>query len=214
MRPRILLTGFRRFANLEVNPTERLVELAAASAEAFPGVEIHAAVLDVDYVRCEEQFRRAVEHVNPDAVLSFGVYLGADEIRLERIAVNLDDATIPDTGGLLRDGQRIVEAGPVGYWSLLPIEEMYRALGAAGVPAVLSGHAGTYMCNHIFYYGRYWLEKRGLAVPAGFIHVPPFPEQLPEEAKQKGVSLPELFRAVQVCVQVAAEQVKGTTSKG
>jgi len=97
---------------------------------------------------------------------------------------------------------------------MLPIEEIYRALGAAGVPTVLSGHAGTYMCNHIFYYGRYWLEKRAPAVPAGFIHVPPFPEQLPAEAKQKGVSLAELFRAAQVCVQVVAEQVRGATSNG
>jgi pyroglutamyl-peptidase len=203
MKTRILLTGFKRFGNLEVNPTERLMEHITAAPVALPGVDMHTAVLDVDYVRCEEQFRRAVESVNPDAVLSFGVYLGADDIRLERIAVNLDDATIPDVGGLLRSGQHIVEDGPVGYWSTLPVEEMHRALGAAGIPAVLSGHAGTYMCNHIFYYGRHWFETRGLPVPMGFIHVPPFPQQFPAgEKRQQGMALEMLLRAAVVCVGV------------
>jgi pyroglutamyl-peptidase len=201
---RILLTGFGPFANVEVNPTGRLMEHIAALAEPFPNVETHTAVLDVAYLRCEEQFRQAVEAVRPAAVLSFGVYLSADDIRLERIAVNLDDATIADTAGLLRRGQQVVQAGPVGYWSTLPLEAMHQSLQAAGIPAVLSGHAGTYLCNHIFYYGRHWLETQGLHVPMGFIHVPPFPEQLPEGAKQKGMSLEVLFTAAQVCVEVVA----------
>jgi pyroglutamyl-peptidase len=159
----------------------------------------------VDYVRCEDQFARAMEEVRPDAVICFGVYLGADDIRLERIAVNLDDATIPDEGGLSRNGSRIVADGPVGYWSTLPVEEMHSALQAAGIPAVLSGHAGTYLCNHIFYYGRHWLETRGLAVPLGFVHVPPFPEQLPEgQSRQKGMALEVLLKVAEVCVGVAA----------
>lgn len=205
---RILLTGFGPFANVKVNPSGRLIEHITAQAAPFPSVEAHTATLDVDYVQCEEQFRQAVEAARPEAVLSFGVYLGADDIRLERIAVNLDDATIADRGGLWRKGELIAEDGPVGYWSTLPVEALQQALEAAGVPAVLSSHAGTYMCNHIFYYGRHWLESRGLRVPMGFIHVPAFPAQVQEGAKQKGVELEVLFRAAQVCVEVVAASIK------
>ncbi len=208
MGPRVLLTGFKRFASLTVNPTERLMELVADSPGALEGVEVHTAVLDVDYRRCEEQFARAVVETRPDAAIAFGVYLGADDLRLERIAVNLDEATIPDTGGLRRSGERIVEDGPVGYWSTLPLEEMQRALQEAGIAAVLSAHAGTYMCNHIFYYGRHWLEMRGLAIPFGFVHVPPFPGQLPEgEKRQQGMALEVLRQAAQLCVGVVAERL-------
>ena len=208
---RILLTGFKRFANLEANPTERLMEQVAASPGAFAGAEVHPAVLDVDYVRCEEQFARAVEEVRPDAVISFGVYLGADDLRLERIAVNLDDAKIPDTGGLQRSGQRIVGDGPVGYWSTLPLEAMQRALQEAGVAAVLSSHAGTYLCNHIFYYGRHWFETRGLAVPVGFVHVPPLPEGLPPgEKRQQGMALETLLEAAHICVTVVAGYLRNS----
>lgn len=201
---RILLTGFGPFPKVAVNPTGRLMERIAALADPFPGVEAHTAVLDVDYVRCEDQFRQAVEAAAPEAILSWGVYMGADDIRLERIAVNLDDAAVPDTGGHLRSGQRIVDDGPVGYWSTLPLEALRQALQAATIPVVLSAHAGAYMCNHIFYYGRHWLATRGLAVPMGFIHVPPFPEQVPEGAKQQGLALEVLQRTAAVCVEAVA----------
>lgn len=55
MTPRILLTGFGPFPNVEVNPSGRLVERIAAQEEPFPGIEVHTAVLDVDYLRCERR---------------------------------------------------------------------------------------------------------------------------------------------------------------
>jgi pyroglutamyl-peptidase len=208
VKPRILLTGFGPFANVAVNPSGRLMEHIAALTEPFPGIEAHTTVLDVDYSRCEEQFRQAIAAARPAAILAFGVHLSADDIRLERIAVNLDDATVPDNGGLRRKGARIAEEGPVGYWSTLPVEAMQQTLEAAGIPAFLSSHAGTYLCNHIFYYGQHWLGTQGLGIPMGFVHVPVFPEQVPEGAKQKGMALEALFRAAQVCVEVAVTSIK------
>jgi len=208
VKPRILLTGFGPFPKMEVNPTGRLMEHIATLTEPFPGICAHTAVLEVDYLRCEEQFRQAVEANQPEAILSFGVYKGADNIRLERIAVNFDDATTADNGGLQRQGEQIVKDGPVGYWSTLPVEAMQRALVAADIPAAFSSHAGTYLCNHIFYYGRHWIETRGLRIPMGFIHVPPFPEQVPKEDKLQGMALEVLFRAAQVCVGVVAASTR------
>jgi pyroglutamyl-peptidase len=36
-----------------------------------------------------------------------------------------------------------------------------------------SDDAGGFLCNHVFYRAREWLERRGLLVPCGFVHLPP-----------------------------------------
>ena len=49
-------------------------------------------------------------------------------ISLERIAFNINDASIPDNEGNLRQGQPIIEDAPVGYRSTLPLDAMYKAI--------------------------------------------------------------------------------------
>lgn len=202
---RMLVTGFRPFGEVDINPTERLMRVLAD--EDMAGVALEALVLDTDYRRCEEQFRAALERVHPRAVLSFGLSMAADELRLERIAVNLDDARIPDTSGLLRRGERIVEDGPVGYWSTLPLGELYAALQEEDIAVGMSNHAGTYLCNHLFYYGRHLIETRRLGTRMGFLHVPPLPEQVAGLPGRKGMDLETLQRAAETCVRVVARSL-------
>jgi pyroglutamyl-peptidase len=195
MLPRILLTGFKPFGDLAINPTEPLMtELSAAAAE-FPGVQLDTLVLDVDYALAEAQFRAALQQCTPDAILSFGVDGRADALHLERIAVNLDDAGLPDTGGETRGGTRIVADGPVGYWATLDLDRLYRALVEAEIPVRYSNHAGTYLCNHVFYYGLHTIATLGLETRMGFVHVPPLPP-LPSAA----AAMEALVRAARVCV--------------
>jgi pyroglutamyl-peptidase len=200
MPPRILLTGFKPFGELGINPTEQLMRaLAAGPGEG--GAAIEPVVLDTDYVLVETQFRDAVTRFAPDVILSFGVSGGTDELCLERIAVNVDDAGIPDSGGHSRAGERIAENGPVAYWATLEIERLYAALQAAGLPVRFSNHAGTYVCNHLFYYGLHLIRALGLETRMGFVHVPPLPEQIREGSRAKvGMELATLVRAARVCV--------------
>ena len=81
----------------------------------------------------------------PDAVLSFGVSFLTDTLRLERIAVNIDDAEYPDSDGNRRSGQKISKEGPVGYWTTVPLSVMHQALADADIPARISNYAGTYV---------------------------------------------------------------------
>jgi pyroglutamyl-peptidase len=200
MRPRLLLTGFKPFASLSVNPTEQLMH--ALAAQEFVDAAIETAVLDVDYVLAEVQFREAVARYAPDAILSFGVSGGTDELCLERIAVNVDDAGLPDNGGQTRAGTRIVADGPVGYWATLDLDALHAALVEAGLPVRFSNHAGAYLCNHLFYYGLHLIEVLGLETPMGFVHVPPLPEQIVEGGRAKvGMALETLVEAARVCVR-------------
>jgi len=221
MHPRILLTGFKPFGDLEVNPTEQLMQAIAGSEELAPdagehgavehGASIETAVLDVDYLQADAQFREALIRFRPDAILSFGVSGGTDELCLERIAVNLDDAARPDSGGLKRAGTRIVAQGPVGYWSTLDLDPIYAALVEAGLPVRYSNHAGTYLCNHLFYYGLHLIASLGLGTRMGFVHVPPLPEQVQEGGRAKvGMALETLVEAAQVCVRAITQYQGGT----
>jgi pyroglutamyl-peptidase len=196
------VTGFRRFGRFLINPTERLMHAIEASTEPISGVLVRAMVLDTSYDACERQLEQAIADFSPDAIVSFGLNNRADEIRLERLAVNVDDARLPDNDGDERNGQRIAEQGPPAYWSTLPLEAVYQALTQEVVPVGFSNHAGAYVCNHVFYYGRHLVETRGQDVLVGFVHVPPLPEQLTEEeaVTRKGMDLETLLRAARICI--------------
>lgn len=180
----ILVTGFRPFGGHAVNPTQGLM----GRLEGVPGVA--AAVLPVEWEGVETAFAGLVARHRPAAVLSFGLSAPADRIQVERFALNLDDAALPDASGEVRRGRPIAGEGPAAYRSGLPVEAMVDALAAAGIPAAASAHAGTYVCNHLFYVARH----RFPALPAGFVHVP-------QEAPGEGGA--SLERAARILIEVA-----------
>jgi len=205
---RILLTGFKPYDNMPVNPTEQLMARSPGSLADIPGITLHPIVLDTDYQRSEGQFAAALDDFRPDIVLSFGLSRRIDAIKLERIAVNVDDAPLVDTGGKLRRGQKIAEDGPVGYWTTLPIDAILHALQDAGIPAGISNHAGAYVCNHLLYFGLHTITTRGLPTRMGFIHVPPLPEMVNGESGRTGMDMEILLRATRIIVEIAAGQPK------
>lgn len=62
--------------------------------------------------------------------------------------------------------------GSAAYRSSLPLTSMLEALERAGVPAAISNHAGTFLCNHLFYLARHQVEQLDIPCRCGFIHVP------------------------------------------
>ena len=57
-----------------------------------------------------------------------------------------------DNAGQLVTDLSIVEAGPVAYWSSLPIKAIQARLQQESIPAEISNSAGTFVCNHLFYH--------------------------------------------------------------
>src|SRR5690606_33164956 len=92
----------------------------------------------------------------------------------ERIAINVDDARIPDNAGASPVDEPVVPDGPAAYFATLPIKAIVEAMRKAGIPAAVSQTAGTYVCNHVFY-GLMHALRRTRAVRGGFIHVPHAP---------------------------------------
>jgi len=198
---RIVLTGFNPFGGLEVNPSAVVVERLAAAPP--PGVELAAAVLPTEYAAADARLAALLAAAPPAALLALGVARGSAEVRLERFALNLDDSE-PDNAGDAPRGRVIAPEGPAAYRSTLPLEALHAALAAEGFPVALSNHAGTYLCNHVFYRARHELARQGSAAPCGLIHLP---ESAAGEAPPGMLSLEGAVRVVGRCLEVLAESL-------
>ncbi|MCA9888925.1 MAG: pyroglutamyl-peptidase I [Anaerolineae bacterium] len=201
---KILMTGFEPFGEVTINPSQQIVEHLAKQENP---VKLVTAILPVDYRKAAHRIMDLIERHEPQAVLMLGVAQNRDAITLERIAVNINDASIPDNDGELIQGKPIVSDAPVGYWSTLPIEDMYTALKEQGIPVKFSNHAGAYLCNHVFYSIRHYFEDRHSTIPTGFIHVPGIGD---ESEEAPGMPLEKQIQAIQACIDVLAQHLKRT----
>lgn len=169
-RPKIiLLTGFEPFGGASRNPSGE-VALAWHGREVA-GARVIGAVLPCVFGAARRELVRLLRRHRPSVVLCLGVAAGRDAITPERVAINVDDARIPDNAGRQPVDRPVVRGGPVAYWSTLPIKAMVAGLQARGVPAAVSQTAGTFLCNHVFY-GLMHAVRRRRGVRAGFVHVP------------------------------------------
>ena len=172
----VLLTGFEPFGGQTTNPSWSAVQ-EVRRTWAGSGQDIHLVELPVDFASVDRLLTDALESLRPDVVICVGQAGGASAVRLERVAINVDDARIPDNQGWQPVDEPIVPEGPAAYFSTLPIKAAVAELNRLGIPAVVSQTAGTYACNHVFYRLMHEIDRSGRDVRGGFVHVPFAPEQ-------------------------------------
>ena len=189
----ILLTGFDPFGGESVNPSWQIAQ--ALDGWTCEGHVVRAVRLPCAFGDALAALDDALSAHRPALVVCLGQAGGRTEISIERAALNVDDARIPDNLGRQPIDAPVVPDGPAAYFSTLPIKAMARDLRDAGVAAAVSNTAGTFVCNHVFYA----LMHRLATVPAlahargGFVHVPYTLEQV---AQRPGV--PAMALAMQV----------------
>jgi len=173
----ILFTGFDPFGGESENPSWLAV---SALPDEIHGVKILRRQLPTSFVRSCEALNAAIDELQPDAVICTGQAGGRDAVSLESTAFNLADARIPDNDGDKPEKQIIYPGESDSLSCRLPLEEMCAAMNAAGIFTKISGSAGRYVCNRVYYE----LLRRCEDKPALFIHVPFIPAQL--EGKSEG----------------------------
>jgi pyroglutamyl-peptidase len=188
----ILLTGFEPFDRDTVNPSWEVAR--ALDGWVCEGAEVKAMQLPCVFGRAIEALDGALDE-GPALVVALGLAGTRAEISPERVAINVDDARIPDNAGRLPIDVPVMAGAPAAYFSTLPIKAIVRDLRAAGVPASVSNTAGTFVCNHVFFALMHRLATRPeLAwTRGGFVHLPCLPEQA---ARLPGV--PSMALATQV----------------
>jgi pyroglutamyl-peptidase len=172
---RVLLTGFEPFDDATVNPSWQAVRLAAATPPE--GVSLTTALLPVAFGDAVARLRAAVAEADAEVVVCVGQAGGRPGVTVERVAINIDDARIPDNAGRQPVDEPIVDGGPAAYFATLPVKACVAAVRAAGLPAAVSHTAGTFLCNHVFYGLMHLIATERPGVRGGFVHVPYLPEQ-------------------------------------
>ncbi len=204
--PKVLLTGFEPFAGASMNPSQEIVRIISADAASFKNIELHCAILPVEYSAAEMQLIELAESLEADFVISLGQAEGRTKVSFEKVAINLDDASLADNSGETRMNQPIDASDREAYFSSLTIEHMLKAVKAVDVPAAVSLSAGSFVCNHAFYAISAWAEKasakRQTKVRAGFIHVPLIDEQAGEFEGKPTLPLNDQVTAIRAALGV------------
>ena len=197
----ILLTGFEPFGGESTNPSWSAAREAAARLRAG-GLEVQAVELPCVFGDAVRVLEAALEQYHPDLVICAGQAGGRSRVSVERIAINCDDARIPDNAGNAPVDQPVVTGGPAAYFSTLPVKAALADLLAVGIPAEVSQTAGTYVCNHVFYGLMHALRLRP-GTRGGFVHVPFEPAQLPPGSTDPALPLEQLVEALAVVVRTS-----------
>ena len=204
---KLLLTAFTPFDGEKINPALEAVKLVKDKIGNLLIVKLEVPTV---FGKSIDTVREAIEREKPDFVLSIGQAGGRAEITPERVAINIDDARIPDNEGNQPIDEPIFPNGENAYFSTLPVKAMVEAIREEGIPSSLSNSAGTFVCNHLMYGVLYYLDKRPV-IKAGFIHVPYIPEQVKNKKEMPALELSEIVRGLEAAITAIA--INGTDKK-
>lgn len=171
----LLITGFDPFGGESVNPAWEAVRRLPDTVGDYRLTRIQ---IPTRFALAAETVLAAAEADNPDVILCVGQAGGRSAITPERIAINLNDARIPDNGGFQPTEQPIDPSGPDGIFATVPVSAMARAIRDTGISGQVSLSAGAFVCNDTLY--RLLRHYAGTDTRVGFIHVPFLPEQAKE----------------------------------
>lgn len=197
----MLLTGFDAFGGDAVNPSWQAA--IALHGRQIVGHRVIAAQLPTEFAESLVRLRALLKAHQPVLVVALGQAGGRSAISLERVAINICDARIPDNAGAQPVDEPVLADGPSAYFSTLPIKAMLQDLRQAGIACEVSQTAGSFVCNQVFYGLMHELATRRALrhTRGGFIHVPWLPDQAPPGAPS--MALPTLVQGLRLALRSA-----------
>jgi pyroglutamyl-peptidase len=198
-----LVTGFEPFGGETLNPA---LEAIRRLPTRLGPLIIEAREIPTLFGRSIEALARALDETRPDFVLAVGQAGGRAALSLERVAINIDDATTADNAGYTPVDRPVVAGGPAAYFATLPIKAAVQALRAAGLPAIVSNTAGTFVCNHLFYGLMHQAALRNHRLRGGFLHIPYLPQQAVRHAGAPSMAIEHIVQAIEIILATSAEQ--------
>lgn len=164
---RILITAFEPYDRWKENSSWlALVDLTGW----YEGdLEIATRRYPVDLPKLKIQLEEDLAR-NFDFAIHLGQSPGAAVIKLESVGLNLRT-----------NGEPLLVDAPTAYRSTLDLEGCLERLTDAGIPAQISHHAGTYLCNAALFLSHHFAEMMGRRTQSIFIHLPLTPGQVAAE---------------------------------
>jgi pyroglutamyl-peptidase len=161
----VLITAFEPYDRWKTNSSWLTLVQLTQDLPREPALTTRLYPVDFAEVK-----RRLAEDLkaNYDYALHLGQAPGSGRIQLESVGLNIGGSSSqsPDQHRPLTDD------GPVAYRSTLPLGEWSVMLRRNGLPAQVSHHAGTYLCNATLYFSCYFAEQLALHTQSAFVHLP------------------------------------------
>jgi pyroglutamyl-peptidase len=208
VKPTVVVAGFGSWAMTAVNPAAEAVKALGKiqSADCY----LHCMEVPVDTESLYGWLESALQKYKPDIWLGVGVAVDSPVIRLENIGINMRCFDVPDIGGRTLNPTLIVEDGPVAYRSTLQQETIVDKLRTQGIPAALSFHAGTHLCNQMLYSVLHLSKYKALNLISGFVHVPQSTDNVAiasgRDRISSSMSIAMMVQAITVTVDCAVQQ--------
>lgn len=144
----------------------------------------------VDWVAASDRLRKdLLDHY--DFAIHLGQSPGAAVIQLETTGLNLRS-----------DGQELLPGAAVAYRSPLPLSQLSLRLREQGIPAEVSHHAGTYLCNAMLYLSQHFSAQLKLPTRSMFVHLPLSPAQVAQAGQScPSCSVPLMAQAIEQMIR-------------
>ena len=203
---KLLVTGFDPFGGESVNPAYEAVKLLPDTIE---GAKIVKLEIPTVFEKSIQVVKEAVEKFQPDVVINVGQAGGRACVTVEKVAINLADAGIPDNDGDAPQDEPLEADGPDAYFSTLPVRAMVENVKEHGLPCGISYSAGTYVCNSVMYRVLHLAAKSYPGMKAGFIHVPYSSEQVAKKDKQiASMPLETIAKSLEYAIETVVKSVE------
>lgn len=200
---RCLITGFEPFGGEKINPAYEAVKMLP---DRMGDIEVLKLELPTVFQKAADRLKSVIREQRPDFVISVGQAGGSGAIAVEKVAINLIDARIADNEGLQPLDVKIKEDGENAYFSTLPVKAIVSKIREAGIPAILSYTAGTYVCNELMYQLLYMLDREFTDIRGGFIHVPYATSQaVGKTGIVPSMALADISRALELAVEAVLD---------
>ena len=199
--PCILLAGFEPFEQDSINPAWEVAR--ALGGKTIADASVHALQLPCVYGESIQVLYEAMDKHQPVLTICLGLAGGRNDVSPERIAINIDDARIPDHKHYQPVDVPVVAGAPAAYFSSLPIKAIVRNLRDQGIPAAVSNTAGTFVCNHIFYALMHRLAQANTGARGGFVHLPGLPQQAARRPGMPSMALKTQVDAIHELIRTA-----------
>lgn len=194
---KVLVTGFDPFGGEKVNPAFEVIKRLSSN---IAGAEVVKLQVPTVFRKSIDVTIKAIEEEKPDFVLCIGQAGGRFAITVERVAINIDDARIPDNENNQPIDTPIDPEGEPAYFATIPIKAIVEAIRNEGIPAAVSNTAGTFVCNHLLYGVLNYINKNNLNIKAGFIHIPFLPEQVVDKPNMPSMSIETMVKAIEIAI--------------
>jgi pyroglutamyl-peptidase len=213
----ILLTAFDAFAGDKYNPSQLLVESFPDILKSKPRgqskvakeIHIRKQVLPTEGAKGWKLLKKALDGTmeqaeGPIIVLMLGLAAMRETISLERFAMNFKDYRAPDNNGELRLEETIDAKAPQLLRTSLDLPHLQQLTRAAGFPCDVSNHAGTFVCNELYFRALNYRREFSDVNSVLFMHLPPEKVFAKTAKKAKTKTTPKAL----------GEKLKGITKAG